>query len=339
MSRQASNKLERLHADYGLSNSVGVLSKKRRANIPFSRDRRANVLLILLAAGLALAACTSGVATRATTTSEPQAEPTLAVVRIPTATPEVAEELGLEQQVYVSAGCSACHGQNGEGSEIAPALGGHSALQVKRQARAPVGLMPPFPPDQLSDADLEAIVQYITGLDTEHGHQRTSGSGGELVMHHWMALFSLEDEQATESLHHIGHILDLVEGAHLAAMRETEAMVNDGEFHDASHIVEGMLSGLDTSVLDESRMHLTLTLSALRIDETDESLHHLSHYLGLVKGHELEQGEDLEALIGAGDLGAADSVLEQLIGVEADDHGAEEAGHDEAEADEAGHEE
>jgi hypothetical protein len=87
-------------------------------------------------------------------------------------------------------------------------------------------------------------------------------------------------------------------------------------------------------------MHLTLTLSALRIDETDESLHHLSRYLGLAEGHELEQGEDVEALIAAGDLGAADSVLEQLIGVEADDHddGAEheEDGHDEAEMDEAG---
>ena len=64
------------------------------------------------------------------------------------------ETLPAGHQLFVTKGCAACHGQNAKGSVIAPALGGHSGNQVRRQVRAPLGLMPVFPPDKSSNGEL-----------------------------------------------------------------------------------------------------------------------------------------------------------------------------------------
>ena len=40
------------------------------------------------------------------------------------------------ERLFTINGCGACHGSEGEGSAIAPGLAGHTASQVKRQARA-----------------------------------------------------------------------------------------------------------------------------------------------------------------------------------------------------------
>ena len=76
----------------------------------------------------------------------------------PTAMPTIQEQ---GQKLFVSKGCSACHGQDGQGTAIAPALPGHSAAIVKRQVRAPVGIMPLFSPDEISNEELEQIVSPI----------------------------------------------------------------------------------------------------------------------------------------------------------------------------------
>ena len=80
----------------------------------------------------------------ATPTSAPALSPT------PTAVSAL-QPASLGEQLYVSKGCAACHGENGQGSEIAPALPGHTETQVPRQVRAPMGLMPIFPPDRESE--------------------------------------------------------------------------------------------------------------------------------------------------------------------------------------------
>lgn len=64
----------------------------------------------------------------------------------PTATPTPTETLSIAQQgeqLFQTTGCAACHGLSAEGSTIAPALPGHSADQVRRQVRSPLGTMPP----------------------------------------------------------------------------------------------------------------------------------------------------------------------------------------------------
>lgn len=85
---------------------------------------------------------------------------------------------------YQAAGCSSCHGQDGEGG-VGPALAGHTDAQVEKQVRDPVGDMPAFGSEKLSDQQLALIVTYIEGLEGE-GHQpggeRSDTTDGDMDM-------------------------------------------------------------------------------------------------------------------------------------------------------------
>ena len=81
---------------------------------------------------------------------------------IPTGTP-VGSSTG--QRLFVSNGCAACHGSDGNGSTIAPGLFEHSTDQISRQVRAPLGAMPTYPPLKISDEELDEIVLYISILE------------------------------------------------------------------------------------------------------------------------------------------------------------------------------
>jgi mono/diheme cytochrome c family protein len=54
------------------------------------------------------------------------------------------------REAYLAAGCGACHGQNAEGTDVAPSLAGHTAEQVRQQVRSPLAQMPAYPVEQLS---------------------------------------------------------------------------------------------------------------------------------------------------------------------------------------------
>ncbi|MDA0770284.1 MAG: c-type cytochrome [Chloroflexi bacterium] len=88
----------------------------------------------------------------------PTAPPTAGTKLLPppTVTAEPVEESGHQaseigdlldgQEVFATAGCAACHGEEAQGTDFAPGLAGHSIAQVKRQVRAPIGTMTVFPP-------------------------------------------------------------------------------------------------------------------------------------------------------------------------------------------------
>lgn len=116
---------------------------------------------------------------------EPTPSPTPTTAPPPTA-------LSPEHQLFIDKGCAACHGRNAEGTDFAPPLAGHTAAVVKRQIRAPLGIMPVFPPDKVSNEELNAITEFIVGLGGEHVHVQAADSPDALALHHWMALFSIE---------------------------------------------------------------------------------------------------------------------------------------------------
>jgi len=132
------------------------------------------------------------------------------------------------QRLFTANGCAACHGPNGEGSAIAPGLAGHTGRQVTRQARAPVGQMPVFPPSQISNTELAQIAEYIESLGGDHLHVSSDDPNQSLTQHHWMILFALEDESPGEAVHHIDHITGLVAGQHLAQMNEAKEAIETG---------------------------------------------------------------------------------------------------------------
>lgn len=240
-----------------------------------------------------------------------QPEPTATIS--PTPAPTTAT-LSTGQQLFAAKGCAACHGQNAEGSSFAPPLAGHAAAVVKRQIRAPLGIMPVFPPDKVSNEEMDALSVFIGGLGGEHKHVRDASSPDEMALHHWMALFSIEAGDPVEGAHHLGHIVDLTEGEHLAQMKKAIALLEEGDTDEGARIVERMLAGLEEVGLDVSEIHLTLALSSARVEETGLSIQHVQHFLDLSTGQRKETAEEILALLRSGDVQDAVSQLEALLG-------------------------
>ncbi len=243
------------------------------------------------------------------------ATPTSAPMLTPAPTSASAlQPASLGEQLFVSKGCAACHGEEGKGSEIAPALPGHTETQVRRQVRAPMGLMPVFPPDRVSSQELARIAEYITSLSGPHGHMAPVNLADSIAQHHWMALFALKDEAQDEAIHHISHIIELVEGDHLARMRESLRTVEAGNLHDAEHIIEDMLAGTASPGLDEKEVHLRLAITSVKVEDPGDATHHLEHFLDLVEGDSKEAGIGVEImdLLGAGDLSEAEHHISEL---------------------------
>ncbi len=87
------------------------------------------------------------------------------------------------EELYESKGCAACHGEGGVGTDLAPALPGHTEEQVLKQVRAPRGQMPALGPEKISDDDLAAIAAYVVSLSPAvgaHGHGMFKASADEI---------------------------------------------------------------------------------------------------------------------------------------------------------------
>lgn len=117
---------------------------------------RLTVVIAVPLLGLLLAACSSPTPTPA-----------------PTNTPlPVADADG--HQLYITKGCAACHGQDGEGTALAPTVVGITEEAVMIQVRTPRDQMPSFTIEQISDEELEELAHYISQLEGEdhvHDHE------------------------------------------------------------------------------------------------------------------------------------------------------------------------
>ncbi|MFV2039992.1 MAG: cytochrome c [Acidimicrobiales bacterium] len=184
--------------------------------------------------------------------------------------------------VFRDVGCANCHGQSGQG-KIGPAMGGHAAEQVVRQVRAPLGAMPLFTTDELSDSELEAVVGWVTGLEVmsmEHGGGGEAEAAGldprdVLRGHHWMTLSAIEAGNAAQAIDHITNITALVTGEHLAAMNEVVAELEAGDLEAAAAGTLEMLAGFVPGAGSIDKLHVQLGLQALVIDDPTSAAFHL----------------------------------------------------------------
>ena len=239
--------------------------------------------------------------------------------RDPGAPPTPTETLSIPQQgeqLFQAKGCATCHGMSAEGSAIAPALPGHSADQVRRQVRSPIGTMPRFGPDRISDGELESLVAFIGGLVPPQAHEEPTGlpSDDAVVMHHWMALTSLTAGDVSEAIHHVRHIIDLVEDPeHAHRMEEVLAGLEAGQLHDAEHEIESMLAGTAEPELGIAELHLQLALGAVRIHDVAGAAHHLNHFIDEASGPEKGEAEEALRLLVAGDGEEAERAIMEVM--------------------------
>ena len=278
------------------------------------RFRGFAVVSVGLAVGLLLAACV-------------QDDPTPQPTRTPFPDFEAGDVITTGKAVYRSVGCSACHGLDGEGSDFAPALAGHSAEQVLRQVRSPRGVMPEFSLSQVSDEQLEEIVEFIEGLKGDHGH----GDPGEptqfVQLHQLMTISALKADNVDDAAHHLRHIAEVVTGEQLEAIREAQTFVQMGDLHDAEHLIEGLLTGPASPDLDVHQLHLRLALEALTLDQEGDVEHHIAHFVEDAGPDDADVALQALAALRGGDQHAAEGLIEALLQEEhAEPH---EHGHDE----------
>ena len=236
-----------------------------------------------------------------------------------TATPTPPASLSSAEQgekLYLTKGCSGCHGLRAEGSDIAPALPGHSADQVRRQVRNPQRAMPAFGPGQVSDEELDLLVAYVESLEARASHSEpTALPLDEVVaMHHWMALTALTGDDVVEAIHHVSHAIELLQDQeHRQAMEAVLVSLETGALHDAEHEIEVMLAGTAEPALSMGELHLQLTLSAILVHDAPDATHHLQHFAADAHEREREIAQNVLEHIDAGDEEEAEHAVIELL--------------------------
>lgn len=219
---------------------------------------------------------------------------------------------------FISKGCAACHGQDAQGSEIAPAVAGHSEAVVMRQVRNPRFRMPAFTAGQVSSEELEAIAHYISSLEGDaHAHVEPAEVTVAVEMHHWMALEGLKVHDTTEAIHHVQHIIELLgPGSHRTQMEATLESLQAGETHDPEHDIEGMLAGTAAPALTLVQLHLSQALVSLAIDDLADGQHHVAHAQEVADASQRDKLAETQLLLAQGEVRGAEHEIEELVSQE-----------------------
>lgn len=222
--------------------------------------------------------------------------------------------------LFVAKGCSACHGPEAQGTELAPALPGHTAEQVRRQVRTPVDKMPPFTEEQVSDAELEKIVAFITSLAPSetamHRHEHQPEMATPVQIHLQMALLSFEAENTADAQHHLQHAAAVAEGGQARAIEAILESLNGGDTHAVQHELEEMLA--EAPELEEKtlgKLHLELARSALEARDAEDARHHVEHYVEVVSGADKLKGQQILKLMDGQEFHDAGHNIEELLGM------------------------
>ncbi len=232
----------------------------------------------------------------------------------PTLTPTPVDHTAAGKQLFIDKGCAACHGQNAEGTDIAPALPGHNEEIVKRQVRSPLGSMPRSGPELISGDELEMIADYIGSLEHDDEHIEPVAMADALLMHHWMALDALDSDNPHEAEHHVVHIIEtVIDPEHKSTTEDSLEDIKAGEHHDASHAIEEMIVTKAAPELTMNELYLQLTLVAIGGEDSVDAKHHLDHYIDMVTGDEKARGEEVIELLEQGNFHDAEHELEELL--------------------------
>jgi len=255
--------------------------------------RKLNLLTYLIFALLFLTACGATTAQPTTPTNESVANVEGTVNASDSGSLSADAAAGFE--LYTTVGCAACHGAAGEGN-VGPALAGHTRDQVFRQVRTPKGdIMPAFPEDRLSDADIENIVVWIDSLGSEmvmeHAEEaEADGATPELSMteadHLRLILDSLSAGNEADATHHAQHLVEDASPEALPLAEKVLADLQAGNIHEVEVETGDALGSLADAEFNVVSVHLGMALSASQRDDAADVDHHLESAVLAAANHD-----------------------------------------------------
>lgn len=233
-------------------------------------------------------------------------------------TPEMAEEGKL---LFTQKGCIACHGENAQGTDLAPNLAGHAPAAVRRQVRMPTSNMPVFLPTVLSNEDVTNLVAFIVSLETddeggEHAHQHMSTTIPALMIeYHVLSYEAMLDEDYDAAMHNIEHILEITTPPHQTMMELVLEQIENEDYDLALETLEGMIEGVEVEELHDSNAHLQMALSWIISRNQAKAIDHLTHAMEDLHDdeHALEEVQHIIEAVEAEDWPAAEEELIHLV--------------------------
>jgi len=259
------------------------------------------------------------------------------------ATVTVTGSSGLEEpgEILFESACASCHGDSAQGG-AGPALAGHTAEQIIRQVRAPVGEMPRFAPNTVSPHGLDGLVEMIIALPASemgamaaHAHDETRLSKQEVSqIQHALILQAVERRATVPAEHLTRETMDALSGNHLAAMIEVVDHLDANRFETAEDMLVNMAAVAPlTRDLDEAQLLLTLALNEIRAEQPEGATHWVEH---IDRAHLDDATAISEALLEADLVGAMELIERELPSDEEHDEEESEGAHDGTEG-EVGH--
>ena len=129
-----------------------------------------------------------------------------------------------------------------------------------------------------------------------------------------MALLALENESTEDAVHHVDHIIDVVEGDHRSQMIDVNESIEAGDIHGGTHIIQTMLTGDTGRGLTSVDISGGLVRSSVQSGDVDGAMHHLDHLLDkLSAGTISDQIGTINSLLDSGNLPDAVEELDRLI--------------------------
>lgn len=138
---------------------------------------------------------------------------------------QVSNNSAAASQAVFKTNCGECHGEDGGGTNEAPALAGHTVDQVLKQVRTPEGDMEAISPAKLSDADLALIADFVANLKGEDMHGEDIQPTDEEKVHLMAAYVAIKDHDNMDGQTAIEHLDQADALATGPAARLFEAMI------------------------------------------------------------------------------------------------------------------
>ena len=134
-----------------------------------------------------------------------------------------------------------------------------------------------------------------------------------------MALEAINAGDQGESLHHVNHIVELLEpGEHLRRMEAILEGLERGERHGPEHEIEEMLAEFASPGLNLFQLHLRQALASLAIADVPDAQHHISHAQEISDPANEEGIDEVLELLGQGKSHQSEHEIQEILGEDHD---------------------